>query len=90
MFSEDELKEMEKYAAEMKVVKVTFHAKTNPGIWNAIFTGLGRNKFLKRVTLSGVPKEKVEFVKSKLSSIETVTVSSGVEWYTDTVIETLE
>ena len=74
MFSEDELKEMEKYAAEMKVVKVmiTFYVLDNTG--DAISTGMGRNKFLKEVTLFDVPKEKVEFVKSKLSSIETVTV----------------
>ena len=74
MFSEDELKEMEEYAAEMKVVKVTFNVRYNTGVCNAISTGLGRNKLLKQVTLSFVRKEKIEFVKSKLSSIKTVTV----------------
>ena len=74
MFSEDELKEMEEYAAEMKVVKVTFDV--DPGLCDAISTGLGRNKMLKEVTIGDVPKEKIEFVKSKLSSIKTVIVSS--------------
>ena len=73
MFSEDELKEMEMYAAEMKVEKVTFHVLYT-GICDAISTGLGINKVVKQVTLSGVPKEKKEFVKSKLLSIKTVTV----------------
>ena len=75
MFSEDELKEMEKYAAEMKVVKVTFIVRYNTDVCDAISTGLGRNKVLEQVTLR-VPEEKIEFVKSKLSSIKTVTVSS--------------
>ena len=74
-FSEDELKEMEKYAAEMKVVKVTFNVWRNLGVSDAISTGLGRNKLLKQVTIEGVPEGKREFVKSKLSFIKTVTVS---------------
>ena len=76
MFSEDELKEMEKYAAEMKVVKVTFCVWNDTGVCDAFSSGLGRNKVVKEVTLFGVPKEKIEFVKSKLymSSIKTVTV----------------
>ena len=76
MFSEDELKEMEKYAAEMKVVKIAFSVDNNTGVYDAISTGLGRNKVLKQVHIRGVPEEKKEFVKSKLSSIKTVTVSS--------------
>ena len=76
MFSEDELKEMEKYAAEMKVVEVAFNVENNTGVCDAISTGLGRNKVLKQVTIRRVPEEKIEFVKSKLSSIKTVTVSS--------------
>ena len=76
MFSEDELiqKEMEKYAAEMKVVKVAYNVQHNTGICDAISTGLGRNKVLKQVTLFGVSKEKKQFVKSKLSSIKTVII----------------
>ena len=74
MFSEDELKEMEKYAEEMKVVEVTLNVLSNTDVCDAISTGLERNKFLKQVTLFDVPKEKMEFVKSKLSSIKTVTV----------------
>ena len=74
MLSEDELKAMEKYAAEMKVVKVTFNVWNTIGICEAISTGLGRNKVLKQVTIEEVPEEKKQFVKSKLSSIKTVTV----------------
>ena len=74
MFSEDELKEMEKYAAEMKVVKFTFNVLDNTDVCDAMSTGLGRNKVLKEVTLFQVPKEKRQIVKSNLSSIKTVTV----------------
>ena len=63
---------MEKYAAEMKVVKVTFHVWNNTGVCDAISTGLGRNKLLEQVTLKDVPKQKTEFVRATLSSIETV------------------
>ena len=72
MFSEDELKEMEKYAAEMKVLKVTFDVFGNTGVCGAISTGFGRNNLLKQVTLRGVPEQKTEFVRATLSSIETV------------------
>ena len=72
MFSEDELKKMEKYAAEMKVVKVTFNVLYNTGICDAISTGFGRNNLLKQVTLKDVPEQKTEFVRAALSSIETV------------------
>ena len=65
---------MEKYAAEMKVVKVTFDVQNNTGVCEPIATGLGRNKVLKQVTLFSIPKEKKEFVKPKLSAIKTVTV----------------
>ena len=74
MFSEDELKEMEKYAAEMKVVKFTFNVWSITDVCDAMSTGLGRNKELKEVTLFQVPKEKRQIVKSNLSSIKTVTV----------------
>ena len=74
MFSEDELKEMEKYAAEMKVVEVVFDFDNDTGVCDAISTGLGRNKVLEQVTMFGVPEEKKQFFKSKLSSIKTVTV----------------
>ena len=72
MFSEDELKEMEKYAAEMKVFKVTFNVQYITGVCNAISAGLGMNNFLKQVTLRDVPEQKTEFVRATLSSIETV------------------
>ena len=72
MFSEDELEEMEKYATEMKVLKVTFNVQYNTVVCDAISTGLGRNNFLKQVTLQNVPKQKTEFVRATLSSIETV------------------
>ena len=72
MFSEDELKEMEKYAAEMKVVEVTFDVRYNTGVCNAISTGFGRNNLLKHVTLKRVPEQKTEFVKAALLSIETL------------------
>ena len=79
MFSEDELKEMEKYAAEMKVVKVTFDVLDNTDVCDAISTGLGRNKVLEQVTLFSMPKDKKQFVKSKLSAIKTVTLHVLVE-----------
>ena len=74
MFIEDELKEMEKYAAEMKVVKFTFNVQNNTGVCDAISTGLGRNSLLKQVILRDVPEEKTEVVRVTLSSIETVDV----------------
>ena len=72
MFSEDKLKEMEKYAVEMKVVKVTFDVWRNATLCEAISSGLGRNNLLQQVTLHDVPKQKREFVRTTLSSIETV------------------
>ena len=69
MFSEDELKKMEKYAAEMKVVKVTFLVCDNTGVCDAISTGLGRNELLEQVTLRGVPEQKTEFVRATPSSV---------------------
>ena len=72
MFSEDELKEIEKYAAKMKVVKVTFNVRNNTGVCDAISIGFGRNNLLKQVTLKDVPEQKTEFVRAALSSIETV------------------
>ena len=74
MLIEDELKEIDKYAAEMKVVKVTINVRYNTGVSDAISTGLGRNKVLKQVTIEGVPEKKKQLVKLKLSSIKTVTV----------------
>ena len=72
MFSEEELKEMEKYAAEMKVVKVTFGVLYNTGVCDAISTGFGRNNLLEQVTLKHVPEQKTELARATLSSIETV------------------
>ena len=63
MFSEDELKEMEKYAAEMKVVKVTIHVRFNSGVCDAISIGLGKNKWLKHVTVNGCTGEENKFLK---------------------------
>ena len=65
---------MEKYAAEMKVVKVTFNVWSNTALCDAISSGLGRNSLVKQVTLQDVPEEKTEVVRSTLSSIETVDV----------------
>ena len=72
---------MEKYAAEMEVVKVTFHVQYNTGVCDAISTGLGRNKLLKQVHIRDVPEEKIKFVKSKLSSIKTVAVNYIISKY---------
>ena len=74
MFIEDELKEMEKYAAEMKVVKVTFNVRRNTALCDAISRGLGRNSLVKQVILRDVLEEKTEVVRATLSSIETVDV----------------
>ena len=74
-FSQDELKEMEKYAAEMKVVKVTFNVGCNTGVCDAISSGLGRNSWLKQVILRDIPEEKTEFVRATLLSIETVVLN---------------
>ena len=63
---------MEKYAAEMKVVNVSLNIRYYTGVCDAISTGLGRNKLLEQVAIRGVQKEKIEFVKSKLSSMKTV------------------
>ena len=41
VFSEDNLKKMEKCAAEMKVMKVTFNVQNSTGVCDAIFIGLG-------------------------------------------------
>ena len=75
VYSEDELKEMEKYAAEMKVVKVTFNVQNNTGVCDAISNGFGRNNLLKQVTLKNVPEQKTEFVRATLSSIETAVLN---------------
>ena len=77
MFTEDELKEMEKYAAEMKVVNVTFNVGNNRCICDAISTGFGMNNLLEQVNLLGVPEQKTEFVRATLSSIETVVLNPG-------------
>ena len=72
VFSEDELKDMERYAAEMKVVKVTFNVQYSTVVCDAISTGFGRNNLLKQVTLQDVPEQKTEFVRATLSSIDIV------------------
>ena len=64
---------MEKYAAEMKVVKITFGIEENTGVYDAISTGLKRNKVLKQVTIKDVPNREMGLVRSsKLSSIKTL------------------
>ena len=75
MFSEDELKEMEKYAAEMKVLEVSFDVEKNTVLCDVISSGLGRNSLVKQVTLHNVPEEKI--VKDTLSSIETVVLKNN-------------
>ena len=56
VFSEDELKEIEKYAAEMKVVKFNMEdwRNTQSDVCDAISTGLGRNVLLNQVTLLNI------------------------------------
>ena len=75
MFSEDELKEMEKYAAEMKVVKVTFDVLCNTIVCDAITTGFEKNNLLKQVTLLDVAEQQKELVRDALSSIEIVVIA---------------
>ena len=42
---------------------------------DVVSSGLGENKCLQEVTLSGVPEEKKQFVQSKLSSVKTLSVA---------------
>ena len=74
MFSEDHLKEMERSAAKIRVRKILFDVDYNTALCDAVSSGLGENKCLQEVTLSDVPKEKKQFVRSKLSSVKTLTV----------------
>jgi hypothetical protein len=74
VFSEDHLKEMERSAAKIRVRKVIFDVDYNTALHDAVSSGLGENKCLQEVTLSGVPEEKKQFVRSKLSSVKTLTV----------------
>ena len=73
-FPEEHLKEMERYAAKIRVVKIVFHVNYNTRMCDAVSIGLGENKSLQEVTLLSVPKEKTQFVQSKLSSVKTVHV----------------
>ena len=54
MFSEDELKEMEKYAAEMKVVKfaMKFSRDTKPVL--AVLQGISRSALIEDLTVGGM------------------------------------
>ena len=54
MFSEDELKEMKKNAAEMKVVKVTmrFNHETKPVV--AVLQGISRSALIEDLTVGGM------------------------------------
>ena len=54
MFSEDELKEMEKNAAEMKVVKFTmwFSHETKPVV--AVLQGISRSALIEDLTVKGM------------------------------------
>ena len=83
MFSADKLKEMEKYASEMKVLQVTFNVRDSTGVCDAISSGLGRNSLLKLVILRDVSVEKTEVVRSTLSSIETVDVLNPLLMFYD-------
>ena len=74
MLSEDHLKEMERSAAKIRVRKILFHVFNNPAMCDAVSSGLGENKCLQEVTLRCVPEEKKQFVRSKLSSVKTLTV----------------
>ena len=75
MFPEDHLKEMERSAAKIRVRKVDFDVNRNQAMCDAVSSGLGENKCLQEVTLSGVPEEKKQFVQSKLSSVKTLSVA---------------
>ena len=74
MFSEDHLKEMERSAAKIRVRKVVFDVEYDTAMCDAVSSGLGENKCLQEVTLRYVPEEKKQFVRSKLSSVKTLTV----------------
>ena len=65
---------MERSAAKVRVRKVVFDVEYNTAMCDAVSSGLGENKYLQEVTLSGVPEEKKQFVQSKLSSMKTLTV----------------
>ena len=77
VFSKGHLKEVERSAAKIRVTnfKVNFFFDNNTVMCDALSSGLGENKCLQEVTLSGVPEEKKQFVQSKLSSVKTLTVN---------------
>ena len=52
MFSEDELKEMEKYAAEMKVVKFTIRSSPTKAVV-AILQGISCSALIEDLTVTG-------------------------------------
>ena len=65
---------METFAKEMKVIKIHFNVQRHTTLCETLVNGFSSNKFLKEVNLRGVPTEKIEFTKTKLSRIETVSV----------------
>ena len=74
-FPEEHLKEMERNAAKIRVVKIGFDVWHSTRMCDAVSIGLGENKSLQEVTLRHVPKEKKQFVRSKLSSVKTVHIN---------------
>ena len=73
-FPEEHLKEIERNTAKIRVVKIVFDVWYNTRMCDAVSIGLEQNKCLQEVTLSSVPEEKEQFVRSKLSSVKTVHV----------------
>jgi hypothetical protein len=69
-FPEGHLEEMERSAAQIRVAKFDFDLRNNTKICDALSSGLGKNECIQELTLGHVPKEKKQFVRSKLSSVK--------------------
>ena len=64
---------MERSAAQIRVAKFDFdltNNRNNTKICDAFSSGLGKNECIQELTLGHVPKEKKQFVQSKLSSVK--------------------
>ena len=66
---------MERSAAKIRVRKIFLNVVNDPAMCDAVSSGLGENKCLQEVALFYVPEEKKQFVRSKLSSVKTLTVN---------------
>ena len=69
MLTEDELEEIKKNAAEMKVLKALVDVRNNPGACDAISIGFGKNKFLKELCLRSVPKGRMDSARTNVSLV---------------------